>query len=67
MILAKHHPNFSPEFPELFPWELLDSHSLRQLALTIFQEIRADFKTTERNNVPGLRLALNLIAEIANC
>lgn len=61
---VSEHPSFKPEFPEVFPWGWVDSIHLTNVASTIVNHIRHDM-SKGRNNVPGLRLALNIIAERA--
>ena len=62
---VKEHTNYNPEFPEMFTWGWLDSISLSNVTHTIVNHIEHDLRTPERNRVPGLRSALNIIAEIA--
>ena len=62
---AREHLKFNPEFPEKFNWDLLDSVSLTSAALRIQEEIEENFETNERIYISGLRLALNIIANIA--
>ena len=57
--------NYNREFPELFTWGHIDSIKLSNLANTIVSYIEHDRTTIDRNLTPGLRTALNLIADIA--
>lgn len=60
-----HSPQFNPQFPETYTFELLDSHSLSTLGVELANAVKSDLATKERNLVAGLRVALNRIAEIA--
>ena len=64
-MLVKDCNNFNPEYPEQFTWGHLDSISLCNVASELSNHINHDLKTVERNKVPGLRLALNIIAKYA--
>lgn len=57
---------YDREFPENFTWGHLDSPTLSKLAYTISNHIIHDLRKPpdERNLTPGLRKALNLIAEV---
>jgi hypothetical protein len=65
MILVKNHKHYNSEFPEEFTWGILDSYKLTALSLSIAAEIKACLKQKTMNYVPGLRLALNMISEMA--
>ncbi len=52
---------YDDRFPELYPWGQIDSRIFSELCPNIAREIAVDFKTKDRNLVPGLRLALNMI------
>ena len=67
MILVKNHKHYNPELPEEFTWGMLDSYKLTGLSLSVAAEIKACLQKNSRNYVPGLRLALNMISEIAEC
>jgi len=57
--------NFNPQFPELYPWGSVDSILAANISNDIINHIHHDLhnsKTVERINVPGLRLALNILA-----
>ena len=56
--------DYNKEFPETFTWGHVDSIKLSSLAFNIVNHINHDLKK-DRNYVAGLRLALNLIAEVA--
>jgi len=60
--------NYNREFPEQFTWGHLDSIKHANLAATIVNHIEHDLHNIpqNRNVTPGLRLALNLIAEVAD-
>jgi hypothetical protein len=55
--------NFNTEFPETFPWSHIDTISLCAIASQIVNQINHDFRKKELNCIPGLRKALNIIAE----
>lgn len=59
------HAKFNPTFPEEFNWGLIDGQTLTDVAERICREIKSDMRGTSRLRVPGLRLALNCIAEVA--
>ena len=61
---VKDHDSYNEEFPELFTWGWVDSISLTNISSTIVNHIMHDLRH-DRNYVPGLRRALNIIAEIA--
>ena len=58
-------PKYSKVFPETYCWNMIDSMKYSYLADIICGEIRYDIATDERLLVPGLRKALNLLAEKA--
>ena len=58
--------DYDKNYPELYNWGLIDSIHLSELGTKISQCIQFDLGTSERNFTPGLRYALNLIAEIAD-
>ena len=61
---VKDHCHYNPEFPEAFTWGWVDSISLCNLASVIVNQINHDLRR-DRNLVPGLRAALNTIADVA--
>lgn len=61
---AKDHCHYNSEFPEQFTWGWIDSISLGNIAATIVNHIEHDLRRG-RNYVPGLRAALNIIADVA--
>jgi hypothetical protein len=63
---VKDCSDYNTEFPETFTWSWLDSPKLCNIANNIRNHIDHDLRTANRNNVPGLRLALNIIAEEAD-
>uniref|UniRef100_A0A6M3ILM3 Uncharacterized protein n=1 Tax=viral metagenome TaxID=1070528 RepID=A0A6M3ILM3_9ZZZZ len=54
---------YNSEFPEVFSWGHVDSIKYSNLASNISNHIKHDLKTVDRLLVPGLRKALNIIAE----
>jgi hypothetical protein len=54
---------YNQEFPENYNWDLLDSKKLSDVASTIALNITYDLRTTDRIYTPGLRMALNHIAD----
>lgn len=54
---------YNANYPERYNWDLLDSHKLSKIAEEISAKIDEDLKTEDRNLVPGLRTALNIIAD----
>ena len=63
---VRNHMGFSSQFPENFNWNLTDSISLGLLAVQLAARVQYELKeTNDRLNVPGLRFALNKIAEQA--
>ena len=56
---------YQREYPELFPWQLITSYKLADVAVIIAANVIEDLKTPDRNYVSGLRHALNIIANIA--
>ena len=63
---VKECSNFKKDFPELFDWGTIDSIQLENVATTIVNWIAHDIRSEKRNLVPGLRVALNIISEIAD-
>ena len=61
---VKNHCHYNPEFPEAFTWGWLDSISLGNVASDVVNQINHDLRR-DRNLVPGLRAALNIIADVA--
>ena len=61
---VKDHDSYNREFTETFTWDWVDSISLGNLAAVIVNHIEHDLRR-DRNYVPGLRLTLNLIADMA--
>ena len=59
------HIHYNKEAPEKFTWELVDQISLSNVARTIVDQIERDLRSDDRNYVPGLRLALNIIYDVA--
>ena len=64
-MTVKETNSYNQEFPEMFPWGHLDSPKLCSIAFDIVNHINHDLKTPQRVFTPGLRKALNIIAEIA--
>ena len=62
---VKDHDSYNEEFPEMFTWGWVDSISLGNLADVIVNHIDHDL-LRDRKYVPGLRTALNLIADMAD-
>lgn len=58
-------PDFDYEFPERFNWGAIDSITISEAAEEMCRHISDGFSTLDRNNVPGLRLALNILAKKA--
>jgi len=63
-IKVKDHSHYSSEFPETFTWGWVDSIHLGDVSSVIVNHIENDLLRT-RNYVPGLRAALNIIADVA--
>ena len=63
-IKVKDHSHYNSEFPEMFTWGWVDSASLGNIAAIIVNHIQNDLRR-ERNYVPGLRAALDIIADVA--
>jgi hypothetical protein len=61
------HPTYDGQFPENFPWTLIDSISLSHLAGDLARQIKIELgnRPEKRINVPGLRCALQRIASMA--
>lgn len=59
-------PKFDNQFPEDYQWELVDSIKLCKLACGLRDRIKSELKEppAQRINVPGLRVALNVISEM---
>jgi hypothetical protein len=53
----------SAAFPESHDWQYMNSPKTYKAVLAIVEAINEDFKTADRNLVPGLREALRLIAQ----
>lgn len=62
---VKDYNIYNPEFPEKFPWGWVDQISLANVSATLVNHIEHDLRTADRNYVPGLRAALNVIADVA--
>jgi len=63
---VKDHDSYNQEFPENFTWGWVDSISLGNISSVIVNYIENDLKySKDRNLVPGLRLALHIIADVA--
>ena len=58
--------DYNREFPELWTWGHVDSPKISSIASMLVAHIEHDIKK-ERNFVPGLRMALNIVAELADC
>ena len=56
-------PKYNREFPEIYAWGNLDNRTISNYGEYFSIEINRDLKTDDRMKVPGLRHALNLIAE----
>jgi len=56
---------FNPEFPEIFPWGRVDSILGAVVAADIVNHIEHECRkrADKRGLVPGLRLALRILAE----
>jgi hypothetical protein len=54
--------NYNKEFPESFPWASIDSILGANIGSEMVNWISHDMRTTDRLLVPGLRLALNILA-----
>lgn len=54
------HPTFEAEFPETFNWNLVDSHKIEPICMSIVRLINEDLKRPieDRTLVLGLRQAL---------
>jgi hypothetical protein len=65
MILVKNHKDYNQDFPEKFIWEIIDSYKLSELSASIAAEVEIFLNKNELNYVPGLRMALNMISEVA--
>jgi hypothetical protein len=57
--------DYKREFPESFKWEMIDSYKLSAVAKNIAEAIKFDL-SGKRDNVPGLRFALRIIAKEAD-
>ena len=57
--------SYSAEFPETYDWNMVDSIKISKIAIDIKGWIQHCLKTETRSQVPGLRKALNIIAEKA--
>ena len=62
---VSEHAQFRPEFPEAYTWGRIDSIKFCNVATTISNYINHDLRSVDRNLVPGLRQALNIIADHA--
>lgn len=58
--------HYDSEFPENFTWGHVDSPKMASLGSIISAHILKDLRTSDRLCVPGLRQALNYIAEMAD-
>lgn len=56
---------YDQDIPEEFIWDCIDSPRLAYVATIISKRIKFDLAVKPRNYVPGLRMALNIIAEEA--
>lgn len=66
MITAKEHTAYDAQFPERFAWwPAVDQVGLCDLAMRLAEACQRDMETPERGKVPGLRHALNEIAQVA--
>jgi len=61
---VKDHNSYNPEFPETFTWGWVNSISLGGISSVIVNYIENDLQR-ERSYVPGLRKALDIIADVA--
>lgn len=61
--------DYEKDVPERFNWSLLDSPKLASAANYYCSAIAHELRkpVTERHLTPGLRFALNTIAELADC
>ena len=64
-MLIYQDKEYNSKFPETYNWNKIDSIKLCKLALNYKGWIQHDLKNIDRNLVPGLRKALNIIAERA--
>ena len=64
-VIKSHE--FSSEFPERFEWERIDSPKLAEIAVELARRVVGEslLIPSQRIRTPGLRVALNAIAEIA--
>ena len=62
-----NHEAFDPLYPETFPWNKTTTPHLSTLSVRIKNEIMKQLKWSVemRSEVPGLRLALKMIAKHA--
>ena len=61
-MLVHDNPQYSKEFPERFPWGMVDSYLASELGGNLAREIREDLQTSDRLFTPGLRKALRELA-----
>lgn len=67
MQTVTQNREFNPEFPERFNWEGIDSPKLAEIAVELASRVVGEslLIPSQRIRTPGLRVALNAIAEIA--
>ena len=63
MIKIINDPKFNPSYPEDYAWGKIDSLKFSNFGYALSNLIYQDLKTKNRNLVPGLRKALNVMAE----
>jgi hypothetical protein len=62
-VLIKTVKGYQRDFPEEFNWEMIDSNLIRPIAVYLAATIKSDFRLGERTRIPGIRYALNVIAD----
>jgi len=62
-MLVWQDKKYNGNFPETYDWNKIDSRQALKMASEIKRWIQHDLESNERNLVPGLRKALNIIAE----
>ena len=64
-IQVSYHHTYDARFPEDWTWAAVNQVTIETAALAICKEIQADLRTQRRLDTPGLRKALNIMAESA--
>jgi len=63
-VKIANDPRYDPEFPEWYHrWPMIESRRLEPIVEEIVRLAFCEQKTRARNDLPGLRKALNVIAE----